>query len=528
MNIQPFIQSGYELLHDGTEELSRVEANGIRIDVPLLKKTKEQLKEKIRECRTGMEKHKLHSIWRKRFGHKFNLNSRDQLEHIIRKELKVSLRKKTERGNWAVDDEVLQSIDHPFVRQLEAYYRYDKTLGTFLKGIEWEICGDRLHPSFDLHTARSFRSSSSNPNFQNFPVRNKETAIIIRSLFIASPDSVLVENDFKGIEVGVSGCYHKDKNFLRYVRDPEKNDMHRDMAKQVYCLSDSDWAKLDKSAAKDARYGAKNKFVFPQFYGDYYVACARNLWEWIEKGKLKGPDGESLFKHLEKKGITELGACDPDQKPVRGTFEFHLKEIQDDFWNNRFGEYGQWRKDFYNDYLKHGYFDLLTGFRIHGVYSRNQVTNFPVQGAAFHCLLWSLVQINRELRRRGMKSMIVGQIHDSLIADVRIDELAEYQSIVSTVTQKWLRKHFDWICVPLEVEYEICPIGKPWSEKREFKFKEGQFKHPEKDIWTPNAEKFLHSLIQPAVIPDRPSAAAERGSFRSKHQVKTKLAQSKI
>lgn len=517
MNIEPFIQSGYELLHYGTEELARVEAAGIRIDIPLLKRTKESLKEKIRESREGMEKSKLFNLWRKRYGHKFNLHSREQLQYMVRKELGITLKKKTERGNWAVDDEVLQSIDHPFIRKLEAFYRYDKTLGTFLKGIEWEVCGDRLHPSFDLHTARSFRSSSSNPNFQNFPVRNKEISQIIRSLFIASPDCVLAENDFKGIEVGVSACYHQDENFIDYITTPGK-DMHRDMAAQIYMLK-------PEQVSKDARYGAKNKFVFPQFYGDYYVACARNLWDWIEKGKLTGPDGKtSLFEHLRKKGIKELGACNPELKPERGTFEWHLKEIEHDFWNNRFGEYGQWRKRFHAEYIKNKYFDILSGFRIFGAYSRNQVTNFPVQGAAFHCLLWSLIQINRELRRREMKSRIVGQIHDSLIGDIRVDELAEYQSIVQEVTSVRLRKHFPWIIVPLEVEYEICPLGKPWSDKREYKFKDGQFKHPEKEIWTGNARAFLAALGKPEEKPELPP----RMGHRSSHSVSSKLAQSKI
>ncbi len=68
--------------------------------------------------------------------------------------------------------------------------------------------------------------------------------------------------------------------------------------------------------------------------------------------------------------------------------------------------------------------------------------NYPVQGSAFHCLLWALIRVNRLLVKYGMKSMIVGQIHDSLIGDVKIEELKDYLEIVEQVTMVDLRKAF--------------------------------------------------------------------------------------
>ena len=487
MKVDAIRQEGYQLLHDGLVELSQVEANGIRIDVPRLLATKEDLKNKIRGLRKEMEEEKVFKLWRKKYGSKTNLTSRNQLGSILYEEMGHKVVSLTEGGSPAVDEEALQKINDPFVSKIVKFLKYEKTLGTFLKGIEREVVDGRLHPVFNLHIARTYRSSSDSPNFQNFPVRDKEISEIIRSLFIASPGCVLVENDFKGIEVMVSACYHKDENFISYITTPGK-DMHRDMAAQIYMLK-------PEQVDKDIRYGAKNKFVFPQFYGDFYMACARSLWDWIRQGKLKGPDGESLFNHLKRKGITKLGACDPEEDTEPGTFEAHLKEVEDDFWNRRFMQYGQWRRDWYDNYKKHGYFDMFTGFRVHGSFNRNSVVNYPVQGSAFHCLLWALIRVNRLLTKHGMKSKIVGQIHDSLIGDVREEELKDYLEIVEQVTTVELRKHYDWLIVPLEIEYEIAPPGGNWFQKREVKFKKGRFQHPTKpDRFTTDPFKFTQAL----------------------------------
>src|SRR4029077_4537362 len=117
--------------------------------------------------------------------------------------------------------------------------------------------------------------------------------------------------------------------------------------------------------------------------------------------------------------IDELGECDPDvYDPRPGTFEEHVKKIERNFWDVRFRGYLDWKRDFYAEYLKRGRFDMLTGFRCEGVFEKNQVVNFPIQGSAFHCLLWALVDLQRWIIKNKMGSLIVGQIHDSMLLDV--------------------------------------------------------------------------------------------------------------
>lgn len=491
LKIHALRQEGYQLLQDGCVELARVEANGIRIDTSKLESTKVKLRELIRGLKADLEDTGEWRVWRKRFGSKASFTSHDQLGKILYGELGYPVTEFTDKGKPSTDAEAIQKIGTPFTDKLAKFQQYEKAIGTFLAGIEREVVNGRLHPVFNLHLARTYRSSSDTPNFQNFPVRDKEIAEIIRSLFIASFGHILSENDFKGIEVSVSACYHKDANFISYITTPGK-DMHRDMAAQIYMLD-------PKDVSKDARYGAKNKFVFPEFYGDFYISCAKSLWEWIDKGKLTTPDGVPLKKHLKRMGITKLGACNPDEDPEPGTFEEHLQEVENDFWNNRFGEYGQWKRDWYKAYLNKGYFDLLTGFRVFGSFKRNSVVNYPVQGAAFHCLLWTLIQVNRHLRKYRMKSMIVGQIHDSLIGDIHERELRDYLEIVERVVTVELRKHYPWLIVPLEVEYELVPRGGNWFQKKETKFKQGKFFHPTKPgKFTTDADRFLQILGRPS------------------------------
>lgn len=480
-------KQGYELLHDGAIALAQIEKNGIRVDISRLAKTQTDLKKKVRDLKANLEQHQIWKLWRKRFGEKSNMTSGNQLGKILFEELGYKATNFTDSGKAATDEEAMQNIDEPFVKDLLRMKKFEKARGTFLKGISEEIVGERLHPFFNLHLARTYRSSSDSPNFQNFPVRDKEISELIRSHFIPSPNSVLVENDFKGIEVCVSACYHKDKNFISYIETPGK-DMHGDMAAQIYFLD-------PKKVHKDARYGAKNKFVFPEFYGDFYVSCAKALWEWIEKGKLVGPHGRSLYEHLKENGISKLGDCDPEQKPRPGTFENHLKEVENDFWNNRFKDYGKWKKRWYAEYLDKGYFDLLSGFRVFGSFNRNSVINYPVQGAAFHCLLWVLIQVNQKLIKYKMKSMVVGQIHDSLLGDVLIHELRDYLSIVEETVTVDLPKFYRWLIVKMVIEYEICPENGNWFQKREVKFREGKFLHPENpDKFTTDPFKFIRTL----------------------------------
>lgn len=452
--MKPATLEAYQLMHDGALALARVEAAGMRIDMQYLKRVKQEVSEEMAGIAAELRQHRIYRLWQKHFGKKCNLQSKLQLARILFDVLEYPVTQWSKGHKPSTDEAHLMTLNEPFVERYLSLMKLQKLEGTYLRGIEREICDGYLHPSFNLHTTRTFRSSCSDPNFQNIPTRNPKIAKIIRSAFIPREGRVLVEFDYSQIEVRVAACYHKDPTMLKYIE--EGHDFHKDLAQQLYCLK-------PEQVEKGARTAAKNSFVFAEFYGDYYIHVAKNLWDAIGKHNLKCGD-ISLYQHLRKHGIKELGELDSRETPKKGTFEHHVWSIEKDFWEQRFAVYNRWRKQWWERYQQRGWFHTLTGFSVAGVYRRNEVINSPIQGSAFHCLLWSLIEISRRLRKYKLKSIIIGQIHDSLVLDVVRSELKAVLSLVHEVMVDALREHWKWIITPIEIEAEMAETN--WFEKK--------------------------------------------------------------
>lgn len=467
MIIKPSTPDAYRLMHNGILALSRVEAAGIKVDVKYIRRTMKKLGRQIGEDETALRESEEYKKLRQRFGVKTNLQSRKQMATLFYEVYGHTPNSFTDAGNPQVDEQALVAIGTPFAKAFLRLEKLRKLNGTFLSGILRETEGDRLHASFNLHIPRTFRGSSDSPNFQNFPVRDPFMAEMIRSCFIAEEDFHIIETDYVGAEIRGAACYHKDPVMLRYIKNPAK-DMHRDMAQQLFKMDSPDLV------SKHARYCAKNMFVFPQFYGDFYMNNARQLWDAMIKMDLK-VDGVPMIEHLRACGIESRGDCNigranPDgvgwHEPDETTFEHHVKMVENDFWNKRFKIYGQWKKNWLDEYASEGGLQMLSGFRIEGVLAKNDIINYPVQGFAFHWLLWSLIQIQKELIRRKMKSRIIGQIHDSLIGEVHKTEVGAYAQIVERVMCHDVRRHWESIIVPLNIEMEATEIGGTWFSKK--------------------------------------------------------------
>jgi DNA polymerase I-like protein with 3'-5' exonuclease and polymerase domains len=304
--------------------------------------------------------------------------------------------------------------------------------------------------------------NSDSPNFQNMPVRDRELAKLVRSCFVPrSSRNYFIEVDYSGAEVKCATAYHRDSRMLEYLTC-KTADMHRDMAAQCFKLP------LER-VNKQIRNCAKGGFVFAAFYGSYWMGLASGLWNQLLLYDVKTDDGELVVDHLKSVGIHGLGKIINGQ-PEKGSFYEHIQEVEADFWGNRFSEYGLWKKTTWNEYIKNGYVDFLSGFRCSGVFSRNEVLNLPIQGLSFHCLLWSLIQIQKKLKKYNMKSTLIGQIHDSIVADGTENELQNLLEIIQHEMVTKLHKHWTFLVAPMEVEAEIAPIGASWFEKKEYQF----------------------------------------------------------
>ena len=375
--MKPITNQAYKLLHDGCVALSQVEANGICIDTNYLKEAIHKAGLQINEISDNLKQYKIYKVWRKTYGSKTNLGSREQLGKVLFDVMKYPCQLRTKTGRAKADETNLKSTGLKFVDSYLRFEKLKKARSTYLRNILRETTDGFLHPNFPLHLVQSYRGSSDHPNFQNIPVRDPEIKELVRRAFIARKNHQIVEIDFKGIEICSAACYHKDPRMIKYIKNP-KLDLHRDMAAEIYMLERNE-------VTNDTRYCSKNQFIFPQFFGDWYKHCAVHLWNNIEVLNLVIKDTNiDLYSHLKSMGICELGACDPDEDSEDGTFEKHLQKIEYAFWNKRFKVYNQWKKDWWKAYQEDGYFETLTGFIIEGNLDRKQAINYPIQGTAFH------------------------------------------------------------------------------------------------------------------------------------------------
>jgi len=449
IDIAPKTKEAYKLMHDGILALSDIELNGIRIDIDYCKRQQKHLDRKIKRLQNKISNSKEMKEWRRIYRAKTNPDSNPQLADMLFNHFGLEPVAKTAKGKPAVDKASLEQLDFPLVKQILDVRKYKKARDTYIANLIRESVDGYMHPFFNLDKVRTFRSSSSAINFQNQPNRDPEIKKIIRSAFLPRNRHRLGGVDYGGIEVKIAATYHKDPVMLDYIHDPA-SDMHRDVTKDCFAIPDPDLV------SKDMRKSGKNKFTFPEFYGDYFGNCARGLWSDAHGSSpiLALTDQTPLPQHLKNIGL------DTYEK-----FEEHIKEVERIFWEDRFTVYGQWKKDWLSKYNKCGYINLHTGFVCQGLMQKNDVINYPVQGAAFHCLLWSLIQIHNWLTKNKMRSLVVGQIHDEIVLDIHSDEFDDVMSYVKQVMTLDIREHWKWINVPLEVDADFCNVGETWYDK---------------------------------------------------------------
>lgn len=465
--IRATTKDAFRLFMEGSEALAEAEFNGILCDQDYIRRSITNVDRQHKLLVNQLENTELGKVWKKHFGHQANFDSNTQLEKVLYEDLGIEAKRWTEKKRASVNAESLESLHRDDINLLLKAKNLGKMSSTYLKNLLAESLPDGfIHPFFHLGGygddreggASTYRSSSSDPNFQNQPNRMESDRKLIRRSLISRPDHRITGWDYGGIEVCISACYHQDKNMIRYIEKGE--DMHRDVSADCFLLPPEQCSKAAGPEGKKIRFEGKNKFTFPQFYFSIPESCAKNLWTSMEHAKLVVPSNpeKSLRKHLKDKGI----------RTYEG-FEAHIKKVCEKFWNSRFPGFGKWRKDWIDSYNRKGYFDMLTGFRVEGVLTQFQLANWPIQGPAFHCLLWSFIKVYQLWKKEGWKSKLVGQIHDELVADVHENEFHKALETVPKIMTKDLMKEWGWIVVPLETECESTPVEGNWYEKKEVK-----------------------------------------------------------
>jgi DNA polymerase I-like protein with 3'-5' exonuclease and polymerase domains len=453
MNEKHKLAKAYQFFHEGNLAFCEIESTGIRMDEEYYEQKDGELQARITSLYRKLADSAQAKKFREEVGRDISLkgtNSNKDLKKLLTEVLGLEM-DRTLKDNISTDEKSLSQLNLPFTNNLLKIRKLEKIHGTYFAEFKREMCRGRMFPFFSLNIPRSLRSSSSKPNFQNIPNREEEAKKLCRSGIIPSPGNQILESDFKGIEVSIAACYTRDPTLVKHVTDPD-NDMHRDCAADLWMMNRED-------ITKDMRFFAKNCWVFPQFYGSYYGNCAEDLWEAVIEPDLKNAREEHVVDVLQDRGIDNLD-----------TFKEHCQSVEHDFWNKRFLVYKQWKDRIQKQFRKQGYFETYFGFRFTGYLTYRQLANYPIQGTAFHCLLWTLIRLNEIRKSRKWKSKIIGQIHDSIVWDAVPEEVEEIIEVTIEVGTREIRVQHPWINVPLEIDFEITPIDGSWYEKEEIKW----------------------------------------------------------
>lgn len=452
----------YNLMHQGTLALARAERTGLRVDMEYCKKKKIILTKKINHLENEFFETNFYKRWNHVFKEKVDIQSNTQLSTYLYKVMKLTTSYETKSGQGATDENALQQLNIPELNLLLQIRKLKKMRDTYLEGFIREQVDGVIHPSFNLHLVKTFRSSSDRPNFQNMPKRDKEAMDIVRSCIYPLKGHQMLEADFSGVEFRIAGCYYKDPTMLKYINDP-KSDIHGDIASKAFMIKN-----FSKAEHGYFRSAAKNGFVFPELYGSWYKSCASNLmFEWgkVPKTSKFKPDlgvkieESCMSNYMMKKGFTHFEQ-----------YEEHIKSVESYFWNDIFKTGKDYQNSLFKEYQKVGYVESYTGFRFYGPMSLNNVLNYPIQGAAFHCLLWSLINVDKFIRENNLNSRIIGQIHDSLVMSIDPNERDYLLPIIRRIMTQDIRKVWDWIITPLDIEMEITPVDHNWTFMKKINF----------------------------------------------------------
>lgn len=409
-------RAAYSLFHGTIPVFAECRMNGIRVDAGRLSDLRKDIEGElagIADARKGE--------WVRRYEKEhgaFDASKPDARRRMLYDVMELDPLKRTQSGNaYAVDRESLDHAAAQVGERSEARALIDGFRGeghlVKLRGYidGWGALSKAdgyLHPEFKLNIVDSYRSSSADPNFQNVPVRNPLLARIRRSL--VPRFDLLGEIDFSGAEIRMLATASGDRNLIRYLNDDI--DYHRKYAALLY-------GKPEDEISKAERHKGKNQFVFPEFYGSYWRNIAAAVPDWQEG---------------------------------------RVREVEDEFWRDLAGV-RRWQERQWESYLRHGYLRYLTGFRPRfgreGMLNRKQCGNFPIQGASFHRLLMVMIAVRQWLKGAGMRSRLIGQIHDSIVLDLAEDEIpaiaAEADRIIAEPQWEWDTK------VKWKAEFKVGP-----------------------------------------------------------------------
>jgi DNA polymerase I len=324
-------------------------------------------------------------------GGPFTIGSPKQLGEVLFERLGLPTDRKGKTG-YSTDARVLAKIRHlhPLVDVVEAWREQSKLLNTYLEPLPGLVGEDgRLHTYFSQTTAATGRLSSIRPNLQNIPIRTP-LGREIRSAFVASPGFCMLSADYSQVELRIlahlSGEPALRDTFAR------GEDIHRATAAEVLGKPAGQLTSTERNRAKAVNFGI--------IYGISSFGLSEQLSIPREEAQAYIDAYLARFPH-----VNEF---------MRGVIE---RAKEDGYVTTLFG-----RRRPIPELRASNYQTRSLGERL--------AVNTVMQGSAADIIKVAMIGCHRRLREQGSASMLVLQVHDELVFEVRQDELSMLQSLV--------------------------------------------------------------------------------------------------
>ena len=401
----------YELYEDielpVTRILGEMEFAGTEIDLDVLKEMYTAFDETIEKL--------ANDIYRIS-GTTFNISSPKQLGRVLFEDLGLKGGKKTKTGYSTSQDVLEKIIDaHPVVPLVLEYRMLTKLSSTYLKGLQEQVFPDnKIHTIYKQTLTHTGRLSSVDPNLQNIPVRSEEGKLI-RKAFV-SHNGYLVSFDYSQIELRILAHMAHVTNLIDAFN--QGKDIHRHTAALVFGVKDEEVTPQMRSQAKAVNFGI--------IYGMSEFRLSKDIGMSISEAR--------------------------------------------DFINKYFETYPEvktYMDEVVETCKKQGYVSTLLNRKryIPTINDKNFMVrqqaqryamNTPIQGTGADILKLAMIEVDKALKEKNLKSQMILQVHDELIFDVFEDELEEVMSLVKEKMENCIKMD-----VPLIVEGNYA---KNWCE----------------------------------------------------------------
>ena len=391
--------------------LSKMEKEGIKLDVKLLNQYSDDLEKTLKV--TSKEIFNLS-------GSEFNISSPKQLGEVLFEQMElVKKPKKTKSGQYSTSEETLQKIrgEHKVIEHILDYREIKKLLSTYVNALPIiaNPKTNRIHTTFNQSVAATGRLSSVRPNLQNIPIRTAR-GMKIREAFIAKDNCVLLAADYSQIELRIMASLSKDKSMLEAFN--QNIDIHSATAAKVYNVDLDDVTRSMRGAAKSVNFGI--------IYGISAFGLSQNIGVSRKEAK------QIIDQYFE------------EFPGVKDYMDLSIQKAREqEYVETIFGR---------RRYLK----DINSRNAVMRAAAERNAINAPIQGTAADIIKIAMIDIDKKLKTRDMNSKMLLQIHDELIFDVVADELEMLKKVVMTSMSEACQLE-----VPLIVD---VGVGANWLE----------------------------------------------------------------